>query len=193
MPHSWNKPLYLSQQASSRPGLLQGLSHLPKNSTSLLLSLKVILKLWLKLSTPMRTLYLHLAICSLRPNLPLLPIIVFPFLMYVDLVTFTATKCIFVDKNFLHQKSYFSLQGLLVTKFVFWLRNWFRRVYHIVKNPGDEKFHIQMVWLFKKKKKETKTFCRLMFFSLNTLFSKEIVSPSNDIWGKILIIVAKCY
>ena len=118
MPHSRNKPLYLSQQASSRPGLLQGLSHLPKNSTSLLLSLKVILKLWLKLSTPMRTLYLHLAICSLRPNLPLLPIIVFPFLMYVDLVTFTATKCIFVDKIFFTKSPIFRCRD-------FWWQNLF--------------------------------------------------------------------
>lgn len=40
----------------------------------------------------MRTLYLHLAIFLLRPNVPLLPIIVFPLLMYVDLLTFTAQK-----------------------------------------------------------------------------------------------------
>lgn len=92
MPHYRNKPLYLSHQASSRPELLQGSSHLPTNSTSLLLSLKVILKLRLELSTPIRTLYLHLAIFLLRPNVPLLPIIVFPLLMYVDLLTFTAQK-----------------------------------------------------------------------------------------------------
>ena len=102
--------------------------------------------------------------------------------MYFCWQKFSSPKVLFFVARTFGDKIYFLATKLVSTCIPHRQKSWRRKISY----PKG-------LTIKKKKKKEMKTFCRLMFFSLNTLFSKEIVSPSNDIWGKILIMVAKCY